>query len=199
MWIYQRRTTLGSWDGQKEHAVVVRSTFPSQNVQITSGSEHFSKLRCRNSARLFVRSAFPSQNVKKKPCPDWRFRCRFAWQAQGILHLAKSEQKREGFVAVSAATTTTLHYTTLHYTTEHKTTQHNTNYNYRDNDAYITLFFPTLVTLHYAAPLHTVHYATLRYTNYSYNYKYTTWHYTTPEYTTVHYATLHYITLHYTH
>ena len=31
----------------------------------------------------------------------WTFRCRFAWQAQGIVHLVKSEQKRakrEGFV-----------------------------------------------------------------------------------------------------
>ena len=29
----------------------------------------------------------------------WRSRCRFAWQAQRILHLVKSEQKSEGFVA----------------------------------------------------------------------------------------------------
>ena len=27
------------------------------------------------------------------------FKCRFAWQAQGIRYLAKSEQKRGGFVA----------------------------------------------------------------------------------------------------
>ena len=33
------------------HAVVARSTFPSQNVQNTSAPEHFWKLRCRKSAR----------------------------------------------------------------------------------------------------------------------------------------------------
>ena len=33
------------------HAVVARSTFPSQNVKNTRGSDHFWKLRCRKSAR----------------------------------------------------------------------------------------------------------------------------------------------------
>ena len=33
------------------HAVVARSTFRSQNVQNTPGSDHFWKLRCRKSAR----------------------------------------------------------------------------------------------------------------------------------------------------
>jgi len=45
-------TTFGSWDAEKVHAVVARSTFPSQNVQSTPGSDHFWKLRCRKSARL---------------------------------------------------------------------------------------------------------------------------------------------------
>ena len=36
---------------EKLHAVVVRSTFPSQNVQNTPAPEHFWKLRCRKSAR----------------------------------------------------------------------------------------------------------------------------------------------------
>ena len=35
------RTTFGSWDVQKVHAVVARSTFPSLHVQDTPGSEHF--------------------------------------------------------------------------------------------------------------------------------------------------------------
>ena len=45
------RSTFGSWDVKKVHAVVARSTFPSQNVQNTPRSEHFWKLRCRKSAR----------------------------------------------------------------------------------------------------------------------------------------------------
>ena len=35
----------------KVHAVVARSTFPSENVQNTPFSDHFWKLRCRKSAR----------------------------------------------------------------------------------------------------------------------------------------------------
>ena len=45
------RTTFGSWDVEKVHAVVAWSTFLSQNVQSTSASERFWKLRCRKSAR----------------------------------------------------------------------------------------------------------------------------------------------------
>ena len=47
----QLRTTFGSWDVKKVHAVVARSTFRSQNVQNTPASDHFWKLRCRKSAR----------------------------------------------------------------------------------------------------------------------------------------------------
>ena len=48
---HQVRTTFGSWDVQKVHAVVARIKFPSQNVQNTSLSDHVWKLRCRKSAR----------------------------------------------------------------------------------------------------------------------------------------------------
>ena len=48
---HQVRTTFGSWDDEKVHAVVARSTFRSQNVQNTPASDHFWKLRCRKSAR----------------------------------------------------------------------------------------------------------------------------------------------------
>ena len=48
---WRSRTTFGSWDVEKVHAVVARSTFPSQNVQNTPFSDHFWKLRCRKSAR----------------------------------------------------------------------------------------------------------------------------------------------------
>ena len=41
----------GHRSDEKLHAVVARSTFPSQNVQNTSASDHFWKLRCRKSAR----------------------------------------------------------------------------------------------------------------------------------------------------
>ena len=41
----------GQMRDEKSHAVVARSTFPSQNVQNTPTSDHFWKLRCRKSAR----------------------------------------------------------------------------------------------------------------------------------------------------
>ena len=45
------RTTFGSCDVEKVHAVVARSTFRSQNVQNTTCTRHFWRLRCRKSAR----------------------------------------------------------------------------------------------------------------------------------------------------
>ena len=45
------RTTFGSSDVEKVHAVVARSTLRSENVQNTSASDHFWKFRCRKSAR----------------------------------------------------------------------------------------------------------------------------------------------------
>ena len=41
----------GQMSDEKLHAVVARSTFWSQNVQNTPGSDHFWKLRCRKSVR----------------------------------------------------------------------------------------------------------------------------------------------------
>ena len=41
----------GQMRDEKVHAVVAQSTFRSQNVQNTSASDHFWKLRCRKSAR----------------------------------------------------------------------------------------------------------------------------------------------------
>ena len=49
---------------EKMHAVVARSTFPSQNVQNTPGSDHFWKLRCRKSARRCG-----AKHISKSKCP----------------------------------------------------------------------------------------------------------------------------------
>ena len=53
-----------------------------------------------------ARSTFPSQKCKKLTGTEhfWTFRCRFAWQAPGMVYLVKSQQndaKRAGFVAFS--------------------------------------------------------------------------------------------------
>ena len=66
---HQCRTTFGSSDVEKVHAVVVRSTFPSQNVKNTRGSDHFWRFRCRKSVEkvhaVVARSTFRSQKCKK--------------------------------------------------------------------------------------------------------------------------------------
>ena len=48
---HHSRTTFGSWDVEKVHAVVAQSTFRSENVQNTTCSRHFWRFRCRKSAR----------------------------------------------------------------------------------------------------------------------------------------------------
>ena len=82
----QLRTTFGSCDVEKVHAVVARSTFPSQNEQNTRGSDHFWRLRCRKSARRCgAKHIFKSKVLKtdglgpllevqmsKKCTPLWR-------------------------------------------------------------------------------------------------------------------------------
>ena len=63
------RTTFGSSDVEKAHAVVARSTFPSQNAQNTPCSDHFWRFRCRKSVEkvhaVVARSTFRSQKCKK--------------------------------------------------------------------------------------------------------------------------------------
>ena len=43
---HHARTTFGGSDVEKVYAVVARSTFRSQNVQSTRGSDHFWRFRC---------------------------------------------------------------------------------------------------------------------------------------------------------
>ena len=131
----QRRTTFGSWDVEKVHAVVVRSTFRSQNVQNTSVSDHFWKLRRRKSARRCGAkhiskskctkhlSVGPLLEVEtsKKCTPLWR-------EAHFEVKMLKTPGVRTTFGGSDVASLhyTTFHYTTLHSTTLHYTTQHST-------------------------------------------------------------------------
>ena len=85
----------GQMRDEKLHAVVARSRFASQNVQNTSASEHFWKLRCRKKCTPLWRKAHLQVKKPETPGSDHflTFRCRrSAWQAQGILRVAKSEQ-----------------------------------------------------------------------------------------------------------
>ena len=190
------RTTFGSWDVEKVHAVVARSTFPSQNVQNTPRSDHFWKLRCRKSARRCGAKHISKSKctkhtlfgplleveMSKKCTPLWRL----LLEVQVSLRFASLHYITLHYITLHY---TPLRYTTLHYTTLPSTTLH-----------YITLhslhYTPLQLQLHNYTPPHstTLNYTTLHYTTLHY----TRLHYTTLHYTTLHYLPLHYITLHYT-
>ena len=163
---HQVRTTFGSSDVEKVHAVVARSTFPSQNVQNTPGSDHFWKFRCRKSARRcgakhiskskctkhpHVRATFGGSDVEKVHAVVARrtFRSKNVKTTRGSDHFWRFRCR---FASLHHPRTT-LHYTTLHYTT-------------------------LQLQLHNYTPLHS-----------------TTLNYTTLHYITLHYTPLHYITL----
>ena len=197
------RTTFGSWDVEKVHAVVARSTFPSQNVQNTTCSRHFWRFRCRKSARRCGAKHISKSKCTKHTLYGPFLEVRMSFRVAGARDCGPCQKwaKREGFVAFSTTTTTTLHYTPIHYTTLHY------NYNYNYASLHSTTLHPTTlhctqlhsITLHYTT-LHytTLQYTTLHYTTLHYNtLHYTTFHYATLHYTPLHYITLHYITLHY--
>ena len=56
----------GQMRDEKVHAVVARSTFPSQNVQSTPTSDQFWKFRCRkNCTPLWREAHFQVKSVKE--------------------------------------------------------------------------------------------------------------------------------------
>ena len=135
----QLRSTFGSCDVEKVHAVVERSTFPSQNVQNTSASNRFWKLRCRKSARRCgakhiskstctkhtMYGPFLEVEMSKKCTPLWR-------EAHFEVEMLKNTRGSDHFWRLRCRFAS-LHYTTLHYTTLH----------------YITLHYNYTTTLHY--------------------------------------------------
>ena len=58
------RTTLGSCDVEKVHAVVARSTFPSQNVKNTRVRTTFGRCDVEKVHAVVARSTFRSEHVQ---------------------------------------------------------------------------------------------------------------------------------------
>ena len=112
------RSQLARGEMKKLHAVVARSTFPSQNVQSTSASDHFCKSLWRE-AHFQVKgvkywpsrstfgsadidkvhvvvawSTFRSQNVQNITFSDhfWKFRCRKSARCCSAKHISKSKR-----------------------------------------------------------------------------------------------------------
>ena len=166
---HHSRTTFGGSDVEKVHAVVARSTFPSQNVKNTRGLDHFWRFRCLFASLHYNRrhhTTLHSTTLHYTPQ-------HYNYNNATTLHYTPLHQ-------------ITLHYTTLHYTTLHYTTLPSTTLDY------ITLHYTTLhyITLHYTALYYNYNCTTTLH--------YTTLHYTTLHYLPLHLTTLHYITLHYT-
>ena len=119
----------GQMRDEKLHAVVARSTFPSQNVQNTSASDHFWKLRCRKSARRCGAKHISKSKCTKhlsvgplldiamsKKCTPlwreahfevkmynsrhfWRLRCRKSARRRGAKHILKSKCTKHNMFA----------------------------------------------------------------------------------------------------
>ena len=216
----QLRTTFGSCDVEKVHAVVARSTFRSQNVQTHLRFGPLLEVEMSKKCTPLWREAHFEVKMYKThwQCSDhfWKFRsvekvhavvARSTFRSQNVQNTRRSDHFwkfrcpfasplwREAQFQVKmyinyTTCTLPLHFTTLHYTTLHYTTTTST----------------TTTTLLHSTTLHTkLQYATQHYTTlHSTTLHYTTLHYTTLHYTalpsttlTLHYSTLHYATLHY--
>ena len=217
---HHSRTTFGSSDVEKVHAVVARSTFPSQNVQNTPASDHFWKFRCRKSARRCgakhiskskctkhtILGPLLEVQMSKKCTPLW---VRSTFPSQNVQNTTCSRHFWRFGCWKSARRCGAKHIS------KSKCTKHH-------------MFAPLLevrmslrrfASLHYVTLHHTpLYYTTLRYTTlhnttttttqldytplHSTTLNFTTLHYTTLRFTTLHYielhhTPLHYITLHY--
>ena len=168
---------------EKLHAVVARSTFPSQNVQSTPFSDHFWKLRCRKSARRCG-----AKHISKSTCTkhtrcgpllavEMSKKCTPLWrEAHFQVKMLKAPGVRTTF---GGSDLEKVHAVVARMTFRSKNVQ-----NTRGSD-HFWRFRCRFASLHYT----TGQYATLHSS---------TLHYTTLHSSTLHYTELYYTTLHYT-
>ena len=165
----------GQMRDEKLHAVVARSTFPSQNVQNTPGADHFWPLRCRKSARRCGAKHISKSKCTKhlslgallevamsKNCtPLWR-EAHFEVNMLNLPHARTtfgrsdvvSRGRRKGLWTLSKVSKTwgfcNIFNDNHHYTTLHHTTLQYTTLKLQLHLHYIPLHY---TTLHYT-PLH---------------------------------------------
>ena len=180
---HQVRTTFGSSDVEKVHAVVARSTFPSQNVQDTSAPDHFWKLRCRKSARRCG-----AKHISKSKCTKHNM---FAPLLEVEMSKKCTPLWREAHFEVKMLKTPGV-WTTFGGSDVEKVRAVVARRTFRSKNVQNTRgldhfwrFRCRFASMHYT----TGHYITLH-SN--------TLHYTTLHSSTLHYTKLHYTTLHYT-
>ena len=214
----------GQMRHEKVHAVVAWSTFPSQNVQNTSASDHFWKLRCRKSARRCgakhiskskctkhtIVGPLLEVQMSKKCTPLWReahfevkmyktphVRATFGGSDVEKVHtvVARSTFRSQNVKKKPGFGPLLQVQMSLRFTTLHYTTLHSTTLHYT------TLRNTTATQLHNYTPLHstTLNHTTLHYTTlHNTTLHYITLHYLPLHFTTLHSTTLHYTKLHYT-
>ena len=188
----------GQMRDEKLHAVVARSTFGSQNVKNTRGSDHFWKLRCRKSARrcgakhiskskctkhTILGPLLEVEMLKKcaplwreahfqqnTPGPDhfWKLRCLKSARRCGAKHISKSKCTKHHMLAPLLEVQMSKKCTPLWREAHFEVKMYKTL-------GIRTTFGGSDV----ASPL-----------------RFASLHYTTLHYTTLHYTTLHYTTLH---
>ena len=180
---HQRRTTFGSWDVEKVHAVVARSTFPSQNVQSTTCSRHFWRFGCWKSARRcgakhIAKSKCTKHHMfapllevrmSKKCTPLWR-------EAHFQVKMYKTPHVRATFGGSDVEKV---------YAVLARSTFGSQNVQNTPGPDDFWRFRCRFASRHYT----TGHYTTVHSS---------TLHYTTSQSSTLHYIKLHYTTLHYT-
>ena len=131
---WRSRTTFGSCDVEKVHAVVARSTFRSQNVQNTPCSRHFWKFGCRKSARRcgakHISNSKCTKHLSSGPLLEVELlrKCTSLWREAHVqVKMSKTPGVRTIFGGSDVEKCTPLwreaHFeVTLHYTTLHSTT-----------------------------------------------------------------------------
>ena len=205
----------GQMRDEKLHAVVARSTFPSQNVQNTPGSDHFWKFRCRKSARRCG-----AKHISKSKCTkhaivgpllevEMSKKCTLLWrEAHFEVKMYKTPHVRATFGGSDVEKVHAIVARSTFRTQNVKTTRVSDHF-WKFRCRFASLCYTTLhyTTLHYT----TLHYTTLHNTTTTTRqlhsttlqlqlqlrlHNYTPLHESTLHYTTLHYTTLHYITLH---
>ena len=202
---HHSQTTFGSWDVEKVHTVVARSTFRSQKCLKLTGSEHFLKLRCSKIARrcgakpiskskcekhsrfgplLDVQPRHTTQQRQRRqqqPQQQQKPRRRRRLQLQLLqVQLRINLYTTASTTATTATTATTTTSTTTSTSTSTSTTTSTTTPSSTTTTAATTTTTTTTntTTLHYNYSI-----------NYNYNYSSTTLHSTSPHDTT---TTAHY-------
>ena len=181
---HQLRTTFGSWDVEKVHAVVARSTFRSQHVQNTPAPDHFWKLRCRKSARRCGAKHISKSNVQNTPASDhfWKLRCWKSARRCGAKHISKSKCTKHTMLGPLLEVQMSKKCTPLWREAHFQVKMLN------KLGVRTTFGGSDVVSLHYT----TLHYTPLHYAPLHY----TTLHNTTTTTTQLHSTTLHYTPLH---